>query len=127
MTFSFDGERHTEKSVWGLEMHICVFSGGVSRACVAARVHAYQCLLCGYTAKVPTVFVFLLQQPDMLIWRGSAGIIDTGAGCGHVKCKLNIMCLSVFVCRREWLSLREIFKCIFNCQTPPAHIECFVS
>lgn len=29
--------------------------------------------------RVPTVFVFLLQQSDMLIWKGSAGIIDTGS------------------------------------------------
>lgn len=63
------------------------------QARVAACIHAYQCLLCGYTARVPTVFVFLLQQSDMLIWKGDAGIIDAGAGCGHVKCKLNTACL----------------------------------
>ncbi len=70
-------------------MCLCVFRG----ACVAVCIHAYQCLLCGSTEKVPTVFVFLLQQSDMLIWKGNAGIIDTGAGCVHVKCKLNTACL----------------------------------
>lgn len=78
MVYSFDGERLAEKPGWELEMHIGVFGGGVCRECVAACVRAYQCLLCGYTAKVPTVFVFLLQQSDMLIWKGNAGIIDTG-------------------------------------------------
>lgn len=58
--------------------------------------------------KVPAAFVFLLQQSDMLIWRGNAGITDTEARCGHVKCKLNILCLSVFVCRQKWyLSARS--------------------
>lgn len=81
MAFSFDRERRTEKPVERLEKHICVFGGGVHPACGAECVHAYQCLLCGYTAKVPTVFVFLLQQSDMRIWKGNAGIIDTGARC----------------------------------------------
>lgn len=56
-----------------------MFGGGEHRACVAESVDAYQCLLCGYAAKVPTVFVFLLQRSDTRIWKGSAGIIDTGA------------------------------------------------
>lgn len=60
---------------------------------VAACVHAYRCLLCGHTARLPPVFVFLLQQSDTLIWKGSSGIIDSGARCGHVKCKLNSACL----------------------------------
>lgn len=92
---------------------------------VATCIHAYQSLHCGYTAKLPTVFVFLLQQSDMLIWKGKAGIIDTAARSGHVKCKLNTACLPVFVCRQKWLSLREIiFNLSTKCQTPPAHTGC---
>lgn len=100
-------------------MCICVFRGGVRQARVAACIHAYQCLLCGYTAKVPTVFVFLLQQSDMLIWKGNAGIIDTGARCGHVKCKLNTACLPD---RNGYLCLRLSLICV--CQTLPAHTGC---
>lgn len=76
------GERETHrKPAERLEKHICVFGGGAHPACGAERFHAYQCLPCRFTAKVPTVFVFLLQQPDMRIWKGNAGIIDTGARC----------------------------------------------
>lgn len=89
--------REAEKPVWvGWNAHLWfsfLFWGGVRPTRVAACVHAYRCLLCGHTARLPPVFVFLLQQSDTLIWKGSSGIIDSGARCGHVKCKLNSACL----------------------------------
>lgn len=93
-------------AVWMIEMHICLWWGVVCGACVAARIHAYRCPLCGNTAKVPAVFVFLPQQSDMLIWKGSAGIIDTEAGWGQGKCRLNTACLpgrSSYLCMRLYL------------------------
>jgi len=67
-------------------MHICVcFRGGVRPARVAACIHAYQCPLCGHTARLPAVFAFLLQQSDAMVffsWKGNAGVIDTGARWG---------------------------------------------
>lgn len=85
MVFFFDRQRLAEKPGWGLEMCICLLWGRMCREYVAACTHAYQCLLCGYSVKVPTVFVFLLQQSDMLIWKGNTRIIDRGSTCGHVK------------------------------------------
>lgn len=81
------------------------------RECVAACIHAYQCLLFGHTVKVPTVFVFLLQQSTMLNWKGNAGNIDTGATCGCVKSIVSTAC-----------QMKSFHNIIFNlCQTPPAH------
>lgn len=66
----------------GLEMCISVLGGGVSPACVAACIRAHWCLLRGYTAQVPVVFMFLLQRSHMLIWRGNACSKDTGGYVG---------------------------------------------
>lgn len=76
------------------------------------------------TAKVSSVFVFLLRQFDMLIWKGGAGIIDTGAGCEMQS----QYCVSVFVCRRRWLlSCNACNLCIrltSKCRAHLAHIGC---
>lgn len=100
----WQSEAHREASTGGYKCAFVCFRGGVRQARVAACIHAYQCLLCGYTARVPTVFVFLLQQSDMLIWKDNAGIIDTGARCGHVKIQTPYSVSA----RQRWLSLHEV-------------------
>ena len=64
------------------------------------------------------MFVFLLQQSDTLIWKDNAGIIDTGARCGHVKTQTP---RSVSA-RQRWLSLHEaMFR--LSGVTPLLHVS----
>lgn len=39
--------------------------------------------------RFPLCLYSCISKFDMLIWKGSAGIIDTAATCGHVKGKLS--------------------------------------
>lgn len=108
--FLWQREARSKASV-GLEASVCVFRGGVHQARVGACSHAYQCLLCGYAVRWFLLFVFLLQQSDMSIWKGDAGIIDTEARCGHVIWKLETACVSAQADVFAWDYIRYHQRC----------------
>lgn len=52
-------------------------------------------------AAAPAVFVFLLQQSDMLIWKGGKQeVLIQEARCGHVKLNVCLPDASGYLCMR---------------------------